>query len=267
VYQTQLHDDEFAQFQRWIHQTAGIDLSPAKKALVASRLSKRLCHYELESYGDYFSLIMNNRGTELQIALDLLTTNETYFFREPKHFEFLSEKVLARLPKERAVRIWSAASSSGEEPYSLAMTLADTLSQSNWEVIASDISTRVLEQARSGQYPIERAHNIPLSFLMKYCLKGVGFQEGTFIIDRKLREKVQFHHINLNQEIPDIGMFDIILIRNVMIYFNRETKGQVLQRLVPRLKKGGYLIVSHAESLNGLPHGLQLVSPSIYLKP
>ncbi|HGY1045077.1 TPA: protein-glutamate O-methyltransferase CheR, partial [Aeromonas salmonicida subsp. salmonicida] len=153
------------------------------------------------------------------------------------------------------------------EPYSLAMTLAETLSQGNWEVIASDISTRVLEQARAGQYPMERAHNIPLSFLMKYCLKGVGFQEGTFIIDRKLRDKVQFRHINLNQELPDIGMFDIILIRNVMIYFNRDTKGQVLQRLVPRLKKGGYLIVSHAESLNGLPHGLQLVSPSIYLKP
>ncbi|HHQ4527990.1 TPA: CheR family methyltransferase [Aeromonas hydrophila] len=267
MYQTQLHDDEFAQFQRWIHQTAGIDLSPAKKALVASRLSKRLCHYELESYGDYFSLIMNNRGTELQVALDLLTTNETYFFREPKHFEFLGNKVLAQRPKERAVRIWSAASSSGEEPYSLAMTLADNLNHGSWEVIASDISTRMLEQARAGQYPIERAHNIPQPFLMKYCLKGIGFQEGTFIIDRKLREKVQFHHINLNQELPDIGLFDVILIRNVMIYFNRETKAQVLQRLVPRLHKGGYLIVSHAESLNGLPHGLQLVSPSIYLKP
>lgn len=267
MYQTQLHDDEFAQFQRWIHQTAGIDLSPAKKALVASRLSKRLCYYELESYGDYFSLIMHNRGSELQIALDLLTTNETYFFREPKHFEFLGNKVLRQLPKERMVRIWSAASSSGEEPYSLAMTLADHLELGNWEVIASDISTRVLEQARTGLYPIERAHNIPLPLLMKYCLKGVGFQEGTFIIDRKLREKVQFYHINLNQELPDIGLFDVILIRNVMIYFNRETKGQVLQRLVPRLRKGGYLIVSHAESLNGLPHGLQVVSPSIYLKP
>ena len=147
-------------------------------------------------------------------------------------------KVLAQLPKERAVRIWSAASSSGEEPYSLAMTLADSLNHGSWEVIASDISTRVLEQARAGQYPIERAHNIPLPFLMKYCLKGVGFQEGTFIIDRKLREKVQFHHINLNQELPDIGLFDVILIRNVMIYFNRETKAQVLQRLVPRLRKG-----------------------------
>ena len=144
MYQTQLHDDEFTQFQRWIHQTAGIDLSPAKKALVASRLSKRLCHYELESYGDYFSLIMNNRGPELQIALDLLTTNETYFFREPKHFEFLSEKVLARLPKEQAVRIWSAASSSGEEPYSLAMTLAETLGDRPWRVHASDLSAKVL---------------------------------------------------------------------------------------------------------------------------
>ena len=247
MYQTQLHDDEFSRFQRWLHQTAGIELSPAKKALVASRLAKRLCHYELDSYDDYFQLIMNDRSSELQLALDLLTTNETYFFREP-------------------LRVWSAASSSGEEPYSLAMTLAEKRSTFNWEILASDISSRVLEQAMSGRYPIERAQNIPLPFLMKYCLKGVGLQEGIFIIDRKLRDKVQFMQINLNQDLPDIGMFDVIFIRNVMIYFNKETKGQVLQRLVPRLKPGGYLLVSHAESLHGLHHGLQLVSPSIYQK-
>ena len=113
MYQTQLHDDEFSRFQRWLHQTAGIELSPAKKALVASRLAKRLCHYELDSYDDYFQLIMNDRCSELQLALDLLTTNETYFFREPKHFEFLTREVLARFPSERTLRIWSAASSSG----------------------------------------------------------------------------------------------------------------------------------------------------------
>ena len=266
MYQTQLHDDEFSRFQRWLHQTAGIELSPAKKALVASRLAKRLCHYELDSYDDYFQLIMNDRSSELQLALDLLTTNETYFFREPKHFEFLTREVLARFPSERTLRIWSAASSSGEEPYSLAMTLAEKRSTFNWEILASDISSRVLEQATSGRYPIERAHNIPLPFLMKYCLKGVGLQEGIFIIDRKLRDKVQFMQINLNQDLPDIGLFDVIFIRNVMIYFNKETKGQVLQRLVPKLKPGGYLLVSHAESLHGLHHGLQLVSPSIYQK-
>ncbi|MFM5687272.1 protein-glutamate O-methyltransferase CheR, partial [Aeromonas caviae] len=147
-----------------------------------------------------------------------------------------------------------------------AMTLAEKRSTFNWEILASDISSRVLEQAMSGRYPIERAQNIPLPFLMKYCLKGVGLQEGIFIIDRKLRDKVQFMQINLNQDLPDIGMFDVIFIRNVMIYFNKETKGQVLQRLVPRLKPGGYLLVSHAESLHGLHHGLQLVSPSIYPK-
>lgn len=266
MYQTQLHDDEFSRFQRWLHQTAGIELSPAKKALVASRLAKRLCHYELDSYDDYFQLIMNDRSSELQLALDLLTTNETYFFREPKHFEFLAREIVSALPPEQPLRVWSAASSSGEEPYSLAMTLAEKRSTFNWEILASDISSRVLEQAMSGRYPIERAQNIPLPFLMKYCLKGVGLQEGIFIIDRKLRDKVQFMQINLNQDLPDIGMFDVIFIRNVMIYFNKETKGQVLQRLVPRLKPGGYLLVSHAESLHGLHHGLQLVSPSIYQK-
>ncbi|MFQ2194043.1 CheR family methyltransferase [Aeromonas jandaei] len=266
MYQIQLHDDEFSRFQRWLHQTAGIDMSPAKKALVASRLAKRVCHYGLESYDDYFQFIMADRSGELQLALDLLTTNETYFFREPKHFDFLTQQVLTHIPADRSLRIWSAASSSGEEPYSLAMTLAEKRNTLGWEILASDISSRVLEQAMSGRYPIERAHNIPLSFLMKYCLKGIGLQEGIFIIDRKLREKVRFMQINLNQELPDIGMFDVIFIRNVMIYFNKETKAQVLQRLVPKLTHGGYLLVSHAESLHGLPHGLQLVSPSIYQK-
>lgn len=266
MYQTQLHDDEFGQFQRWLHQAAGIDLSPAKKALVASRLSKRLHHYELDSYGDYFRLIMSDHPQELQLALDLLTTNETYFFRESKHFDFLCNTVLPLVPKERTLRIWSAASSSGEEPYSLAMTLSEKHGGFNWEIMASDISSRMLEQARLGRYPIERAHNIPMSYLMKYCLKGIGQQEGSFIIDRKLQERVRFLQINLIQELPDIGMFDVIFIRNVMIYFNKETKAEVVQRLVPRLRTGGYLLVSHAESLNGLPHGLHLVSPSIYQK-
>ncbi len=125
MYQTQLHDDEFSRFQRWLHQTAGIELSPAKKALVASRLAKRLCHYELDSYDDYFQLIMNDHSSELQLALDLLTTNETYFFREPKHFEFLTREIVSAHPPEQPLRVWSAASSSGEEPYSLAMTLAE----------------------------------------------------------------------------------------------------------------------------------------------
>ncbi|MFM4718784.1 CheR family methyltransferase [Aeromonas bivalvium] len=263
-----LSDQEFCQFQRWLHQTAGIDLSPAKKTLVSSRLAKRLSHYQLPSFGDYFRLIMHDDAKqELQLALDLLTTNETYFFREPKHFEFLSQQVLPGFPQGRPLRIWSAASSSGEEAYSLAMTLAERRPSAPWEILASDISSRVLAQARAGLYAMDRANNIPLSYLMKYCLKGIGLQEGTFLIDRTLRERVQFRQINLSKPLPELGQFDLIFIRNVMIYFNRETKVQVMARLEPLLRRGGYLIISHAESLHGMQSGLQLVSPSIYRKP
>ncbi|RFC37819.1 MAG: CheR methyltransferase, all-alpha domain [Candidatus Nitrotoga sp. SPKER] len=157
-----LRDDEFNQFRSWLHRTAEISLSDAKKALVSDRLSKRLKHHDLTSYDDYFRLItQNTEAAELQIALDLLTTNGTYFFREPKHFDFLSKQVLPKVQVSKTFRLWSAASSTGEEPYSLAMTLADGLPRSPWEIIAFDTSTRVLKKARSGHYDMERIHNIP----------------------------------------------------------------------------------------------------------
>ena len=157
-----LNDSEFQQFQTWLHSTAGINLTPAKKALVAGRLSKRLKQRNLASYGEYFRLISQKTETEeLQIALDLLTTNETHFFREPKHFDFLRQHLLPKLPLGRLFRVWCAASSSGEEPYSLAMTLSDGLHGTPWEIIASDISASVLKKARAGHYSMARANTIP----------------------------------------------------------------------------------------------------------
>ncbi|QHA83279.1 SAM-dependent methyltransferase [Pseudomonas mediterranea] len=263
-----LSDREFSQFQSWLYKAAGINLSDAKKALVAGRLSKRLKHYELGSYGEYFKLIMNGqRSDELQVALDLLTTNETYFFREPKHFDFLRQHVLPHAAPGKTFRLWSAASSSGEEPYSLAMTLAEGLGTTPWEVIGSDISTQVLAKARSGHYPMERARTLPQPLLVKYCLKGTGSQQGTFLIDRALRNRVNFVQVNLNETLPDLGEFDVIFLRNVMIYFDQPTKSKVVARLIPRLKSGGYFIVSHSESLNGVSDALKMVMPSIYRKP
>ncbi len=263
-----LNDIEFNQFQSWLYQAAGINLSSAKKALVAGRLFKRLRHYELESYGDYFKLIMSGqRADELQVALDLLTTNETYFFREPKHFDFLSQQVLPNAAPGKTFRLWSAASSSGEEPYSLAMTLAEGLGTTPWEVLGSDISTQVLAKARTGHYPMERASTLPQPLLVKYCLKGTGRQHGTFLIDRTLRNRVNFLQVNLNETLPELGEFDVIFLRNVMIYFDQPTKIRVVERLIPRLKPGGYFIVSHSESLNGVSDALKLVAPSIYRKP
>jgi chemotaxis protein methyltransferase CheR len=264
----QLKNAEFEQFRTWLHRSSGISLAPSKQALVAGRLAKRLRQRELSSFGDYFRLIMQaTEAVELQTALDLLTTNETYFFREPKHFDFMRSQVLPQAPPGRTFRLWSAASSSGEEPYSLAMTLANGLPSTPWEIIASDISSRVLETARHGHYPMERVDNIPKHLLSKHCLKGTGSQEGTLLIERSLRERVQFMQINLNTSLPKIGEFDVIFLRNVMIYFDVDTKRQVVARMLPLLKAGGYFFVSHSESLNGITDSLTLITPSIYRKP
>ena len=266
MFNVSLKDDEFAQFQQMIHKIAGISMSPAKKALVAGRLAKRLKHHGLERYGDYFQLLSKHRE-ELQVAVDLLTTNETYFFREPKHFDFLRDHILPRHPRERGFRVWSAACSTGEEPYTLAMVLADQLGDANWEVFGSDISTQVLEKARLGRYPMERARGIPTATLRAHCLKGVGSMEGRILVDPALRKRVHLARINLNEPLPDVGEFDAIFLRNVMIYFQAETKRQVVARLLAKLRRGGTFFVGHSESLNGLADGLQSLAPSVYRKP
>jgi chemotaxis protein methyltransferase CheR len=263
-----ISDLEFSQFQRLIHEIAGISLSPAKKPLVLGRLAKRLAHHGVSSYGDYFRLLQRDGANgELQIAVDLLTTNETYFFREHKHFDFLRDEVFSRHRPGRPLRAWSAACSSGQEAYTLAMVMADTLGETPWEIFASDISLRVLERARGGHYAIEQAQKVPRHYLNRYCLKGVGSQDGTFIVAPPLRRHVRFEQINLNRTLPDVGEFDVILLRNVMIYFDAETKRQVVNRLCATLRKNGHLIVGHSEGLNGVTDVLKQVQPSIYHKP
>ncbi len=265
---TAISDHEFSQFQKLIYQLAGINLSPSKKALVSGRLAKRLAQYRLDSYGDYFRLLTASPNSdELQIAVDLLTTNETYFFREPKHFDFLRAQVLPQHKPGSSFRVWSAACSSGEEPYSIAMVLADHLGSSQWEVVASDISTRVLDKARTGHYPLDRTEGISRAHLTRYCLKGVGSQEHTLLVDKELRDRVNFLQVNLNQPLPSLGAFDVIFLRNVMIYFDQETKRQIVQRMLPLLKPGGHFLIGHSESLNGLIDALHPLSPSIYRKP
>src|SRR5471032_1638144 len=179
---------EFSQFQRFIYEAAGICMANGKQALVSGRLAKRLAHYQLESYGDYLRLLESRaQPAELQVAVDLLTTNETYFFREPKHFALLRELALEARDKRQTPRVWSAASSSGEEAYSIAMVLADVLDEGPWEVLGTYISTRVLERARCGHYPLERASQMPPAYLKRFCLKGQGSETGTLLIERPLR--------------------------------------------------------------------------------
>jgi len=264
---TVLQEKEFAQFRELIYRIAGISMSPAKKPLVTSRLAKRLKHHGLASYGDYFQMITAANGSaELQIAVDLLTTNETHFFREPKHFDFLRRHIVSARQPGKTLRIWSAACSSGEEPYSIAMLLDESLGNAPWEIVASDLSTRVLEKARTGVYPMERLPEIPKPYLSRYCLKGTGSQEGTLLIERKLRERVQFLHHNLTETPPKLGEFDAIFLRNVMIYFDLDTKRQVVSSLLSLLRPGGHFLVGHSETLNGIAEGLRLVQPAVYIK-
>ncbi len=260
-----LSDHEFAHFQRFIYEAAGITLSASKKALVSGRLAKRLQQFELTSYGQYLQLLVSGQAPEeTQTAVDLLTTNETYFFREMKHFERLRELAQAARRRPRPFRVWSAASSTGEEVYSIAMVLDDCMGSSDWEVLGSDISARVLEQARRGHYSMARAAHTPQAFLKQYCLRGVGDYEGTLLIAPELRRRVEFQHVNLNATLPKLEPFDVIFLRNVMIYFNDATKRQVVERLVTRLKPGGHFFVGHSESLNGISSALQAISPSVY---
>ena len=261
-----LSDTELSGFSRLMFDAAGITLAPSKKALVEGRLSKRLHALGLDSFTAYLQHLHTNVG-ERQQAIDLLTTNETYFFREPRHFAYLSEQIVPAVDPSRALRVWSAACSSGEEPYSMAMVLAERMGQRPWEIVASDISTRILEQARRAIYPMERAEKIPQPYLKAFCLKGTGTQAGSFTLQPAIRDRVRFQEVNLNTTLPDNGQFDLIVLRNVMIYFDADTKRAVCRRLLDVLRPGGHLFIGHSESLNGLDLPLQTVQPAVYRKP
>lgn len=259
-------DRDFALFQGLMRNLAGVHLPPTKKPLVCGRLLRRVQQLEMASFGDYFHHIASGREpAELQRVVDLLTTHETYFFREAKHFDVLVQQVLQGLRPGAGFRAWSAASSSGEEAYSMAMVLMEHLGAAQpWEVFGSDIGAEVLEKARIGIYSTERIHHMPTNYLHRYCLRGIGSKEGTLRIDEALRSRVRFAQVNLNNTLPDIGKFDVIFLRNVLIYFDPPTKQQVVERLAQQLKPDGWLFIGHSESLNGVTDRLRQEQPTIY---
>ena len=261
-------DAEFARFQQFIFEQAGITLSSAKRALVSGRLGKRLAAHAVDCFGDYFALLSSGtHADEVQTAVDLLTTNETYFFREPKHFEFLRQQALRSRDRGTPFRVWSAASSSGEEAYSAAMVLADCLEGRPWEILGTDISMQVLRLATRALYPMERARHLPPAYLRRFCLKGTGEHAGRLLIAPALRRRVRFGQVNLNEALPELGAFDVVLLRNVMIYFNEATKRAVVARVGAALRPGGHFCVGHSETLNNLDHAFEQVAPSIYRLP
>lgn len=260
---------EFEQLRKLLYTHSGISLASNKVALAQNRLSRHVYGSGYASLSAYLKRIAAGDTRELQMLIDLLTTNETSFFREPRHFDFLRELVTRRPPAGRAFRVWSAACSTGEEPYSLAMTLMDTLgTQTAWEVVASDISARVLATAQSAHYAMERATTIPPALLKKYCLKGVRAQAGSLLIAPEIRQRITFRRINLVEPLPgELGQFDVILLRNVLIYFDNSTKKKIVSSLVNHLYPEGHFLTSHTESLYEITDLLKSVKPSVYRKP
>ena len=257
-------DKEFRLFQQLIETKLGIFLPEQKKALLSNRLWKRLQACDVSGYSEYYRFIQSPEGrSELSTALELITTNETYFFREQKHFDYLRQYILPGDRNKSLLRVWSAAASTGEEPYSIAMVLKDAC-PIDWELLSSDVNRKVIEQAKIGIYPELRIRNIPQQYLHRFCRKGVGPQEGNVRVDAELRQRVHFFTLNLHESFPDMGKFDLIFLRNVLIYFENDNKTKILDRIADCLLPDGVLFVGHSESLHGLSSRFVPLKPAIY---
>lgn len=267
-----LTDKEFEQFQSLIFQQVGIKLDTPKKPLLVSRLSKRLRELDLASFQAYYDCVSQEGGEEeLTRLLDLISTNKTDFYREPVHFDFLRNHVLPEAQGTKALRVWSSASSSGEEPYTIAMTLCDALPDiRRWDIkiLASDISTRVLAKAASGMYEEERVRQLPKDLVLRHFLCGKGVQAGRYKVRPEVAKYVVFRRINLmDSTFPIRSALDVIFCRNVMIYFDRPTQAKLMEKFFRYLRPGGYLFIGHSESLQWIEHQFTYLRPTIYQKP
>jgi chemotaxis protein methyltransferase CheR len=271
---TRLSDADFDRFQSLIYKESGIHLSQSKRALLAGRLGKRLRALQIAEFHEYLQHVERNSG-ELTRMLDVVTTNETRFFREQKQFDHLRARVLPQWLadaedglRRREVRVWSAGCSTGEEPYSLAMMLLDGLGAS-WDIriLATDLSTRVLDIAAAGVWPIEKAAHIPDAYLKAFMLRGGGSQHGKMKAGPEIRSLIRFARLNLHDDAYGVdGPFDLILCRNVLIYFDGVSRRGVIDRLIDHLAPGGSLLIGHAETLHGVTQRVRSVVPTVYRK-
>lgn len=267
----EISDDEFEYFRDLIYREAGINLTPAKRCLVQTRIGKLMRRSGINGYQELFDILENDTsGEQLVRVLDAICTNHTYFFRESEHFEYLEEQILPELIKnkrDRTIRIWSAGCSSGEEPYSLAITLSEFFkSRPNWNtyILATDLSSKVLNTAKNGIYDYEEIRHLSPEIKKRYFMKGKG-QFGNLIkVKESLTRNIRFLRHNLLDELESEVNFDIIFCRNVMIYFDLDTKKKVVDRLSEKLKKDGYFISGHSESLNMIEHNFKMIKPTIY---
>lgn len=241
---------DFERVRKLIYQHAGISLSPVKQDMVYSRLARRLRATGMQSFAQYLDALENKGGDEWERFVNSLTTNLTSFFREPHHFPIFAEH-LRKLGTKRAVRVWCSAASTGEEPYSIAMTVAETFGSnvSHISITASDLDTNVLATAQKGVYPIERVEKLSQERLQKFFLRGTGSQEGYVSVRPELRRMIDFQRINLLDSTYSVrGPLDIIFCRNVMIYFDKPTQYKILSRFAPMMQPDGLMFAGHSES-------------------
>ncbi len=269
---------EFSLLERLVYRESGIRLAEGKRSLVVARLRRRVEALGLRSFRRYCQHVEEDpTRRELVQLLDCITTNETRFFRVGGHFELLEQQACTRWREEarerarpKQVRIWSAACATGEEPYSIAMVLAAALPPAlGWDlsVLGTDLSTRALEVARQGVWPVARADQIPQRFLKNYMLRGVKAQATTMAAGPEIRQLLAFQRLNLFTDVYPLGPFDAIFCRNVLIYFDRESRRQVLERLVRHLVPGGLLFLGESENLQDPVLGLQREIPNVYRRP
>ncbi len=275
----EISDELFLKVGKMITERYGIKMSPEKKIMFQARLQPRLRALGLHSFEEYASRLLseNNTSAEFDLLADYISTNKTEFFREVDHFSFLFEKVLPEwtVKNKAAVNLqfrgWSAGCSNGQEAYSMAIQIEEYNRVNNlsinYSIVATDISGKMLRQAKEAIYPMAQVENIPLDVKFRYFLKGKETQAMKVRVIKEIRDRIQVGYHNLMDEAyPFDEQFDVIFIRNTMIYFDAQTQFKVLVKLINRLKKGGYLLIGHSESLINLPLPIQSVAPSIYMK-
>jgi chemotaxis protein methyltransferase CheR len=266
-----LNEHEFEKISRLAYEHFGLDLHGGKQGLVAARLGKTLRELGMKSFQNYYDYVQADRtGVALAAMVDRLTTNHTSFFREPRHFDFLRKTIFPALRTRPRIDIWSAACSSGEEPYSIAMAM---LEESPREAVAkvrikaTDISNQVLEKARRGFYDQERCSGIPGDMVDRYLTRTSTAGVSTFSFRSDVRSMIEFQRLNLMAKLPEGYRCSVIFCRNIMIYFDRPTQQRLVERLSQHLEDGGYLFIGHSESLNNITHPFDYVSPAIYRFP
>jgi len=265
----ELSDRDLSTIARLVYDRCGINLHEGKRALVAARLQKRLRHGGFQSFRQYIRHVQSDStGREMTALLDAIATNHTSFFREPRHFQFFAETVLPPLAERPGpITVWSAGCATGEEPYTIAMLLMEQLgavAAQRVKVTATDLSTRALATAGAGVYKTTRIEELPPGYSHKYFVRGIGSQHGFVRLTPAVRGMIEFKWLNLLEPAEAPGSQDVIFCRNVMIYFDRAVQQRVIAALERQLAPGGYLFISHSESLSSVEHELRWVAPSIY---